>query len=139
VLPPEEVPEVEELVPSCPLVLPAEVVDVPVVVVPVVPVPVVLEEEIPVLLVTPLDEAPVVPESDGFPLPEELLPREATGMFWSTQPATDAATARVANTSPILSTASILTIPSAPPSNVQSIIPSPTWKALLHARRAGIA
>jgi hypothetical protein len=100
----------------------------------------VLEEELPPLvLVTLPKEAPVLPESDGFPLPEELLAREATGIFWSTQPATGAAAASTASASRHLSTTSILTIPSAPPSNVQSIIPEAVLPALRRARRAGIA
>jgi hypothetical protein len=117
-----EVEEPELLLDTPPPVLDPLLVVAPVEPVPLVPLPEVLELETPLLL-TPLEEAPVLPESDGFPLPEELLAREATGMFWSMQPATSAATTRGAYTSLQPCTASILHIPSAPPPNVQSIIP----------------
>jgi hypothetical protein len=137
VVPPVEVPEVVLLAPlSPPMPVPlVEAVPVPELA-PVVPLPDVLEA---LLLTLPLDEAPVLPESDGFPLPEELLAREATGMFWSTQAATSAATVKVASASRNLSTASNLPIPSASPSNVQSIIPPAVLPTPRHARRAGIA
>ena len=105
------------------------------VLVPVVPVPVVfdVEDETLLLEVVPVpvpEEAPVLPESDGFPLPEELLAREATGMSWTEHPAVDVAAPRAASTGQNLTTASILPIPSAPTPNVQTISKRGAWKLL---------